>query len=85
MSLDVKGAFDNISQTYIIKKLYRDLSDDPIRHWIRSFMLNRCIRLKYKDLVSAELGIYEGVPQGSVLPNPMELLDIWHDQTAHDT
>lgn len=76
MSLDVKGAFDNISQTYIIKKLYRDLSDDPIRHWIRSFMLNRCIRLKYKDLVSAELGIYEGVPQGSVLPNPMELLDI---------
>ena len=57
ISLGVKGAFDNISQTYIIKKMYQDLSDNPIRHWIRSFMLNRCIRVKYGSLVSTELGM----------------------------
>jgi len=67
ISLDVKGAFDNISHTYIIKKMYQDLEDKPIRHWIRSFMLNRYIKLKYKDLVSSELGIYQGVPQKSAL------------------
>jgi len=67
ISLDVKGAFDNISQTYIIRKMYQDLGDNPIRHWTRSFMLNRCIRLKYGNLISTELGIYQGVPQGSAL------------------
>jgi len=67
ISLDVKGASDNVSQVYMIKKMYQELPNDPIRHWIRAFILNRSIKLKYRGLVSRELGIYKGVPQGSAL------------------
>jgi len=36
IGLDVKGAFDNVSQVSIIGKLYRELDDNPIRHWFGS-------------------------------------------------
>jgi len=65
IGLDVKGAFDNVSQVHIIKKIYRELADNPIRHWIRSFMLNRSIKIRYNGLSSENSGIYKGVPQGS--------------------
>jgi len=67
IGLDVKGAFDNVSQDSIIGKLYRELNDNPIRHWIRVFMLNRSIRIKLGRFKSKCLALNKGVPQGSAL------------------
>jgi len=67
VSLDVLGAFDNVDQVSIIEKLYRELGSDPIKHWVKSFMLNRNIKIKYQKLASKSLGVYRGVPQGSAL------------------
>ena len=57
VSLDVAGAFDNVDQASIIMKMYEELGTDPIKHWIKSFMLNRIIRIKYRDLISISLGV----------------------------
>ena len=67
IGLDVKGAFDNVCQASIIKKLYEQLNDNPIRHWMRAFMMNHSIRVKLGNLKSDGLGIRRGVPQGSAL------------------
>jgi len=67
IGLDVKGAFDNVSQVSIICKLYRGLYDNPIRHWLRAFMLNRSIRVKLVSLGSGSFALQRGVPQGSAL------------------
>ena len=67
IGLDVKGAFDNVSQVSIIGKLYHELNDNPIRHWIRTFMLNRRIRIKLGKLKSKSVTLNKGVPQGSAL------------------
>jgi len=67
ISHDVAGAFDNIGQAVIIKKLYKELYQDPIRHWLKAFILNRSIRVKINNLVSKDLGVHRGVPQGAAL------------------
>jgi len=67
ISLDVAGAFDNVGQAVIIKKLYKELCQDPIIRWLRSFILNITIRVKINHLVFRDLGVHRGVPQGSAL------------------
>ena len=67
VSLDVAGASDNVDQASIIMKMYEELGTDPIKHWIKSFIFNRNIRIKYRDLISISLSVYKGVPQGSTL------------------
>lgn len=66
VGLDIKGAFDNIDQNYLIKKLNNDLPDSNIVKWITSFILQRKITIKYNNLCSTTpIPVHTGVPQGS--------------------
>lgn len=67
ISLDIKGAFDNVDQEILKKKIVEDLVPDPIRFWLANFVQNRRIKIKFKNIVSNERIISKGVPQGSSL------------------
>lgn len=67
ISLDIKGAFDNVNQTILKNKIIRELTPDPIRYWVANFVQNRRIQVKFKDFTSKERIIDKGVPQRSSL------------------
>lgn len=68
VSLDIKGAFDNVDHNIIIKKLYETFShQSSITKWISQFLLDKEIILEYKKTRSKSNKICKGVPQGSCL------------------
>lgn len=68
ISLDIEGAFDNVDQTMLIKKLLAELpADVPVKYWLANFMLRKEIVIKHKNLTSNPRPICTGVPQGSSL------------------
>ena len=67
VSLDIRGAFDNVNQDIIRSKLIQELSPDPIRVWLANFIINRRIILKHRGVRTKERRIRQGVPQGSII------------------
>lgn len=67
ISLDIEGAFDNVNQDMLIRKMDEELRDDPIKYWLAEFVLNRQISIKRGKLSSKYRDICLGVPQGSAL------------------
>lgn len=68
ISMDIEGAFDNINQDQISRKLVRELGDENgLGWWLSSFVLNREIVLEYKGMRSKPRMVQKGVPQGSAL------------------
>jgi len=67
IGLDIAGAFDNVGQHTIIDQLNKDLPTEPVVQWIKEFMLNRKIKIHYRDVSSYLVKVNKGVPQGSAL------------------
>lgn len=67
VSMDIEGAFDNVSQDHIITKLRKDLRSNTIIYWLSQFILNRRINIVYGRLKSKCRMMQKGVPQGSAL------------------
>ena len=68
ISLDIKGAFDNVSHLQLIEKLYQKLGKSrTITSWIANFLLCKNITLEYNKIRSQAKDICQGVPQGSCL------------------
>lgn len=67
VSIDIEGAFDNVDQEYLIRKLYRELQQPALAMWIASFLENRKISIRYGELKSQYRQVCRGVPQGSAL------------------
>lgn len=67
VSLDVKGAFDNVDQSMLKDKIMKELDPDPFRFWLANFIQNRSIQIQYGNFTSAKRLITKGVPQGSSL------------------
>lgn len=67
ISLDIKGAFDNVNQDMLIAKMDMEMGRDPLKYWLAEFILNRRIKIKKGQLVSEIKQVCTGVPQGSAL------------------
>lgn len=67
ISLDIKGAFDNVDQVMLRNKIIEQLLPDISRFWLANFIMNRRIKITYKKLTAHERLITRGVPQGSCL------------------
>ena len=68
VALDIEGAFDNVNQDDIIDQIMEELAPDPIRYWIRNFILNRQIIVSGSRHTRAQSRqVCKGVPQGSSL------------------
>lgn len=67
VSLDIKGAFDNVNQDLLVNKLLTQLGEHTIKYWLANFTLNRNIRIKHNNLISKPRQACLGVPQGSCL------------------
>lgn len=67
VSLDIKGAFDNVNQDKLIEKMDRELGRDPLKFWLADFILNRWIKIRKGQTTSERRQVCTGVPQGSAL------------------
>lgn len=68
ISMDIQGAFDNVSHEVIITKLFNSFNkDNPIIQWISNFLIDKNIVLSYKNKKTKPVSICQGVPQGSSL------------------
>lgn len=67
ISLDIEGAFDNVNQDKLIRKMDIELAEDPIKYWLADFILNRNISIRAGTLKSERINVCLGVPQGSAL------------------
>lgn len=75
ISLDVKGAFDNVIQAKLVKKLFENLCNTHdteynytmMSKWLANFLLSKQVILDYKGKRTSPRQIYQGVPQGSCL------------------
>ena len=67
VNLDVEGAFDNISQDRLVEKIMNELRINPLRYWLRHFILNRNTIIRYNNFETTLKQVCRGVPQGSSL------------------
>lgn len=68
VSLDIKGAFDNIDHHALISKLHKDLGKTHLTvRWITDLLLHKKIILELNGIRSQPRPICQGVPQGSSL------------------
>lgn len=68
IALDIKGAFDNIKQDNICKKLVNDIGEQNyITKWIVNMLRTRKIKLEFMGKESKTRDVCAGVPQGSSL------------------
>lgn len=76
VSLDVRGAFDNVDQAILIQKMYSMLCNKNehdctnyimMVKWIGNFLLKKQVVLDYNQKRSSTRQICQGVPQGSCL------------------
>jgi hypothetical protein len=65
--LDFKKAFDTVSHTKLIQKLIAYAINEKVVNWIKSLLENRTQRVALDGILSDEVEITSGVPQGSVL------------------
>ena len=65
--IDAEKAFDTIWLNGLRKLLYDAKIPTKIVRWISSFLNNRRGRVKVNDILSSEVTLSAGVPQGSIL------------------
>jgi ribonuclease P/MRP protein subunit RPP40 len=65
--LDLKKAFNSISHSKLLAKLFAVGVQGKLLLWLRNFLLNRRQRVKVNDAISDWERVPSGVPQGSVL------------------
>jgi len=65
--LDIKEAFDSVNQDVLINRLLTELDSDPIRFWVANYILERKLRLEYRNIKTSSRQVCRGVPQGSSL------------------
>ncbi|UYV71213.1 hypothetical protein LAZ67_8002209, partial [Cordylochernes scorpioides] len=66
LSFDVKGAFDNVLHSSILRALHKSVCPRNIYHLINSFLCNRVVRLSMNGCTVSRR-VSKGCPQGSVL------------------
>ena len=64
---DLSIAFDTINRSFLLSKLYNMGFRGNILNWIDSYLSNRKMIVKYKNICSNTKSVNLGVPQGSVL------------------
>ena len=67
INLDIEGAFDNVNQDRLTEKIMDELRNDPLKYWLRNFILSRHITVRHNNLESSRKAVCTGVPQGSSL------------------
>lgn len=67
ISVDIKGAFDNVDQDMLIEKMNTEFGREPLKYWLSEFIVNRLIRIKKGNTTSKTRQVCRGVPQGSAL------------------
>jgi len=67
ITIDISGAFDNVDQHLILSKMYSEMGNHAIIHWIKEFVLHREIQIKVNNKLSSSRTVNKGVPQGSAL------------------
>lgn len=67
VSLDIKGAFDNVDQTILANKILEQLAPSPLAIWLVNFLRNRSIKVRWGETTSKPRALSKGVPQGSSL------------------
>ena len=65
--LDIKKAFDSVSHSILLNKIYKMGFRGRIHSFLSSYLTDRCQYVIVDDCVSRELKILHGVPHGSVL------------------
>lgn len=67
LSLDISGAFNNVSHARLLHNLRKRGVGAPLLTWIASFLTDRTTLLKLPDYTGATEPINVGIPQGSPL------------------
>ena len=65
--LDLKKAFDSVSHSILLRKLYHYGFRGPSFNLLQSYLTNRSICTKMDGKLSKSISIQYGIPQGSVL------------------
>ena len=66
--LDFSSAFDTIDHDLMLIKLKNDFGmQDTAINWFKSYLNNRCFRVKIDDFLSKGESVMFGIPQGSIL------------------
>lgn len=74
--LDVKGAFDRVSKTQLLKRMIQVGMAGNIVHWVNSFLSNRRAMLVIDGRTSETRDIQAGLPQGSPVSPVLFILSI---------
>jgi hypothetical protein len=75
--IDISKAFDSVDHLLLIKQICDSGLHPNYICWIASYLRGRTARCQYNGVVSRQLKIFSGTPQGSVL-SP----DLWNYYTS---
>ena len=65
--LDLSAAFDTVDHRLLLDKLHEIDIRENAHRWIQSYLSQRTQAVKVDNVTSISVGLYPGVPQGSVL------------------
>jgi len=80
--IDFSKAFDLVRHDRLLTKIASTEVDLKVVVWVQEFMLGHSQRVRVDGLLSEEIRVTSGVPQGSVLGSPIFLAyvnDIWRN------
>ena len=65
--LDFRKAFDSVSHSILLEKLWKMGLRDTLWIWFKSYLTNRSQVVRVNQAISSQLPVLSGVPQGSIL------------------
>jgi len=71
---DVKGFFDNINHGRLVRIFEKLGFPGPMVRWLRSFLTDRRIRLRFNGLSAEPLSLMVGTPQGSPISPVLSII-----------